>query len=238
MSQNTTAKKSMIQDSYNCEKCKDTGIIYDAKTNTARICECQEKLRYQKMLQTSGISEQFLRIGFKEFETKTEFQKVAKAKAIDYVKNFEQIEKERSNSIAFLGNCGTGKTHLSIAIANNLMAKNIGVLYMPYREVITRIKQVITDEFEYARAMNKYKTARVLLIDDFAKGKTTESDINIMFEIINFRYLNRKPIILSSELLQDDLLDFDEAVGSRLIEMSKGRIVEAKGIENNYRINS
>lgn len=228
----------MIQDSYNCSKCKDTGIIYDAKTNTARICECQEKVRYQKMLQASGISEQFLKIGFKEFKTKTEFQKIAKAQATSYVKNFEQIEKERNNSIAFLGNCGTGKTHLSIAIANNLMAKNIGVLYMPYREVITRIKQVITDEFEYARVMNKYKTARVLLIDDFAKGKTTESDINIMFEIINFRYLNRKPIILSSELLQDDLLDFDEAVGSRLIEMSKGRIIESKGIENNYRINS
>lgn len=237
-SQSTTARQSTIVDSYNCAKCKDTGIIYDAKTNTARICECQEKVRYQKMLHASGISEQFLRIGFKEFETKTEFQKVAKAQAIDYVKNFEQVEKKRNNSIAFLGNCGTGKTHLSIAIANNLMAKNIGVLYMPYREIITRIKQVIINEFEYARVVNKYKTARVLLIDDFAKGKTTESDINIMFEIINFRYLNRKPIILSSELLQDDLLDFDEAVGSRLIEMAKGRIIEAKGIENNYRINN
>lgn len=227
----------MTQGSYNCKKCKDTGVIYNVETNTAKICECQEKVRYQRMLESSGISEQFLKIGFKEFETKTDFQRVAKTEAINYVKGFEQIEKERNNSIAFLGNCGAGKTHLSIAIANNLMAKNIGVLYMPYREVITRIKQVITDEIDYAKAINKYKTARVLLIDDFAKGKTTESDVNIMFEIINFRYLNRKPIILSSELLQDDLLDFDEAVGSRLIEMAKGRILEAKGIENNYRIN-
>lgn len=225
------------QDFYNCIKCKDTGVIYNPKTNTAQICECQEKVRYQKMLESSGISEQFLKIGFKEFETKTNFQKIAKAEAINYVKRFEQIEKERNNSIAFLGNCGAGKTHLSIAIANNLMAKNIGVLYMPYREVVTRIKQVITDEIDYSKAINKYKIARVLLIDDFAKGKTTESDINIMFEIINYRYLNRKPIILSSELLQNDLLDFDEAVGSRLIEMSKGKILEAKGIENNYRIN-
>ena len=89
-----------IQDSYNCAKCRDTGIIYDAETNTARICECQEKVRYQKMLQASGISEQFLKIGFKEFKTKTEFQKIAKAQATSYVKNFEQIEKDRNNSIA------------------------------------------------------------------------------------------------------------------------------------------
>lgn len=67
-------------------------------------------------------------------------------------------------------------------------------------------------------------------------GKTTESDINISFEIINHRYLNSKPIIISSELTQDKLLDFDEAVGSRIIEMCKGRIAEITGIENNYRL--
>lgn len=67
-------------------------------------------------------------------------------------------------------------------------------------------------------------------------GKTTESDINIMFEIINYRYLKNKPIIISSELIQSKLLDFDEAVGSRIIEMCKGRTAEAIGIENNYRL--
>lgn len=219
-----------------CNICNNEGFIYDKSTNSVKICECEERKRYERILKTSGISEQFRRIGFKEFETRTEFQKEAKEKAIDYVKNFKEIEKERNNSIAFLGNCGSGKTHLSIAIANNLMTKNIGVLYMPYRECVTRIKQIITDDVEYNRLLNQYKTARVLLIDDFAKGKTTESDINIMFEIINYRYLNNKPIILSSELIQDGLLDFDEAIGSRIIELCKNRITEARGIENNFRL--
>lgn len=163
-------------------------------------------------------------------------QKTAKDKAVSYVKSFRDIEFDRNNSIAFLGNCGSGKTHLSIAIANNLMAKNIGVLYMPYRNAVTKIKQTVTDEINYNNAIQRYKSARVLLIDDFAKGKVTEADINIMFEIINHRYLNGKPIIISSELLQEDLLKFDEAIGSRIIEMCKGRIVEIRGIENNYRL--
>ena len=210
---------------YECEKCKDTGIIYNAKTNSARICECEERRRYQELLKKSGISKNFQKIGFKEFVAKTQFQKLAKSIAIEYVKIFENIESKRQNSIAFLGNCGAGKTHL-----------NIGVLYMAYREEVTRIKQIITDDEEYAKTMNRYKNARVLLIDDFAKGKTTESDINIMFEIINFRYLNNKPVILSSELIQNQLLDFDEATGSRIIEMCRGRIVEVIGLENNYRL--
>lgn len=222
--------------SYRCYKCKDTGFVKNEETGRYGICECEEQKRYQRMLEKSGISKNFQKIGFKEFKTETTFQNIAKAIAVDYVKNFKDIEEARNNSIAFLGNCGAGKTHLSIAIANNLMSKNIGVLYMPYREIVTRIKQIITDDVEYAKVVNKYKNSRVLLIDDFAKGKTTESDINILFEIINFRYLNNKPIILSSELTQDRLLDFDEATGSRIIEMCRGRIVEAVGIENNYRL--
>lgn len=224
------------QDLYECAKCKDTEMIFDIKTQTAKVCECAERKRYKRILEHSGMAEQFQKIGFKEFQIVTKFQDEAKRMAIDYVKNFEEIEKERNNSIAFLGNCGSGKTHLSIAIANNLMTKNVGVLYMPYREAVTRIKQVITDDIEYNILLNQYKTARVLLIDDFAKGKTTESDINIMFEIVNYRYLNNKPIILSSELMQDRLLDFDEAIGSRIIEMCKRRITEARGIENNFRL--
>ena len=35
----------MTQGSYNCKKCKDTGVIYNVETNTAKICECQEKVR-------------------------------------------------------------------------------------------------------------------------------------------------------------------------------------------------
>lgn len=223
---------------YECDKCKDLEYIIDKKTNTARICECAERKQYQRILQKSGISENFKKISFKEFETKTEWQKNAKSMAIDYAKKFENIEKERNNSIAFLGNCGSGKTHLSIAIANNLMSKNIAVLYMSYRDIVTKIKQIITDDEAYNKELSRYKNARVLLIDDFAKGKTTESDINIMFEIINYRYLNSKAIIISSELTQERLLDFDEAVGSRIIEMCRGRIGEVLGLENNYRLRS
>lgn len=162
-------KKSTIATSYECSKCKDTGIIYDAKTNSARICECEERRRYQKILEKSGISKNFQKIGFKEFETKTQLQKMAKSMAIEYLRSFKDSENERNNSIAFLGNCGAGKTHLSIAIANNLMAKNIGVLYMSYRETVTKIKQLVTDDRAYENAIDKYKNARVLLIDDFAK---------------------------------------------------------------------
>lgn len=166
--------------------------------------------------------------------------------AVNYCRQFETIRNTENNSIAFLGQVGSGKTHLSIAIANVLMKKNIGVRYMQYREDIMRIKQSAMDEEAYAREINKYKTATVLLIDDLFKGAVqknrmgyeyvNEADLRAMFEIINYRYFKKAPFIISSEYGTDKLLEFDEAIGSRIIERCKGHIIELQGAELNYRL--
>jgi len=174
--------------------------------------------------------------------------KAAKDMAMKYCENFEAISDTENNSIAFLGQVGSGKTHLSIAIANHLMAKNIGVRYMQYREDIMRIKQSAIDEEAYNREIGKFKTATVLLIDDLYKGAVqknrmgyqyvNEADLRAMFEIINYRYLKKAPIIVSSEYCTDKLLEFDESIGSRIIHMCRGHIIELEGQELNYRLSS
>lgn len=212
--------------------------IIDDKTNTARPCKCREVKTYKRILENSGISEAFQKRTFKNFITTNKPQQVIDARnmAIRYVKEFDNLKNTKNNSIAFLGQVGSGKTHLSIAIANELMKKNIGVLYMQYREAIIQLKQCIMDEENYNREIDKYKNATVLLIDDLYKGKITDSDRNIMFEIINYRYLKNSPIIVSSELTVDAIIDIDEAIGSRIVEMCKGHIFEFSGQELNYRL--
>jgi DNA replication protein DnaC len=192
-------------------------------------------------MESSGISDSDKSKTVNVYKPKNDKQKQAKALAADYITNFNTIKSEQNNSLAFLGQPGSGKTHLTIAIANALLKQNIGVLYMPYREVVTRIKQLITDEEEYQREMNKYKTAPVLLIDDLFKfatkdGRINESEMRIMFEIINYRYLKRLPILVSSECLIDEMINFDDATGSRIAEMCKGRTVHLIGKELNHRM--
>ena len=116
------------------------------------------------------------------------------------------------------------------------MDRGISVVYMGYRDTLTNIKQNIMDSVYYNKMMNRYKNARVLFVDDLFKGKITDSDINIMFEIINHMYFNNLPIIVSSEYSVGRLMNVDEALGSRLIEMSKGRVVELRGKALNYRM--
>ena len=57
-----------------------------------------------------------------------------------------------------------------------------------------------------------------------------------MFEIVNHRYLKKLPTITSTEKTFEELLEIDEAVGSRFIEMSKAYLVCLVGKKLNYRI--
>ena len=124
---------------------------------------------------------------------------------------------------------------LGFAVSNWIIKNGVPVQYISYRDAITNLKQSIMDKDEYSESINRLKTVDVLFIDDLFKGKYTESDINIMYELINYRYLKRLPVIISTEKTQRQLLEVDEALGSRIIEMCKGFIVEFKE-SGNYRL--
>ena len=220
---------------YKCIKCRDMTFIID--DGVAIPCECRDLRVAEDILKKSGIGKEFRNKRFDNFDFSRNMAVMQGYKsAMEYENQFLDIENTRFNSIMFLGQVGSGKTHLSMAIANELMDRGIGVIYMGYRDAITNIKQNMLDSVYYNRVMNRYKGARVLFIDDLFKGKITESDINIMFELINHRYFNNLPMIIGSECSVGKLLDIDEALGSRLVEMTKGRVVELRGKELNYRI--
>lgn len=223
------------QENYKCNKCRDrTFILVD---NEGIPCECRALREAESILRNSGISEEFSKKTFENFNYSINTLTVnLYTTAKGYAKNFKNFEKDKGNSVLFMGRSGCGKTHLSLSIANYFMQNGIGVVYMNYREDMTSIKQNILDSNMYNRYLNRYKNARVLLIDDLFKGSITASDINIIFEIINYRYFNNKPIIISTEKYKNDLLNIDEAIGSRILEMCEKFNIEVRGNGLNYRI--
>lgn len=227
--------ESFSKKSYKCEKCSDLTFVFDE--DVAIPCECRGVREAESILKQSGISDEFRKKTFDSFDYSRSMDTIEAYKcAVNYYNSFRIKSPSRYYSIMFLGQVGFGKTHLSLAIANKLMEDGVGVVYMGYREAITYIKQHIMDKEVYARVIGRYKRARVLLVDDLFKGSVSSSDVNIMFEIINFRYFNNLPVIVSSEKGVKELLDIDEGIGSRLVEMSKGYLVDVRGKKLNYRI--
>lgn len=224
---------------YECEICKDIGsvMVVENGIEIARQCKCYKLRQARELMERSGISQEFQKKSFDNFDTKHNPQlESAKNQAVKYAGMFAEREHDRQNSIIFSGQVGSGKTHLGTAISGYLMNHGIAVVYMAYRNAVTKIKQHVTDEERYSREVSLYSKARVLYIDDLLKGRLTETDVNIMYEIINYRYMNNLPVIISTEKSLEELLEFDEAVGSRMIEMCRGNIVTLQGKDLNYRL--
>lgn len=212
---------------YKCEKCGDTTWIITEKG--AVPCECQKLREHEVMQAVSDVGLMFQNKNFGNFKVETDVQRVLKEECMEYVKKFIKSNMLDRCSLCICGNVGTGKTHLASAVANNLIAKNIGVVKINYRTFITRMKQRIVDSTAYDKDMDRVTEAEVLFIDDLYKGRITESDANIMYEIINRRYENHRPLILTTEKSIESLLNFDEGIASRIIEMCGGNILSSKG---------
>lgn len=231
----TLEKHSPEQIKYDCPKCEDRGYIFKIQDGyeVAVACECLEKKQSIEKMERSVLTEAFKQRTFKTFIVSNEWQLEAKAKAMDYSKNF----KETKASLMLSGQPGSGKTHIGVATMLRLIENNTGCVYREYISMLTDLKQTSMDEEEYIRSLEKYINPPVLFLDDFLKGEPTIADRKHVYKIINTRYLKSMPMIISTEKSVKEILNWDEAIGSRIIEMCQGNVIEfPRGLENNYRL--
>lgn len=234
-----------IDREYKCDKCKDDGgwteqrdseVSYKGQPIKHEVwvkCGCALQREVERLIKSSSITEEFQKMGFKNYEVegRPSLVKEMRDVAVNYYKAFPSIRKTRENSVSFVGQVGAGKTHLLSAIANGLMNEHrIPVMYFPYVEMMDEISK---DNYEHKNSIiSKAQEVEVLFIDDLFKPvsqkvrdvlvtspRATPFEQTVMQAIVNHRYLNNKPILLSSELSYMELLNVNEALGSRLFEM-------------------
>ena len=222
---------------YDCPKCEDRGYIFKIQDGyeVAVPCSCLEKRQSIEKLALSNLTEVFRQKTINSFNADKEWQIKAKNEVLRYINDF--LKKETNASLILVGNPGSGKTHLGIGTMLELIDNNVGCVYKEYITMLTDLKQTSMDETDYIRTLEKYINPRVLFLDDFLKGQPTEADRKYIYKVINTRYLKGKPMIISTEKSIKEILMFDEAVGSRIVEMAQNNIITfPRGIENNYRL--
>lgn len=238
------------ENQYDCPTCKDKGFLLknipdlDMDGNqkiwpneqpkfieTLFDCSCAKKRQSAHLMKFSEITDEFKSMTFTSFSLDGKHEVIVDAYqcAIDYYKAFDRVRGERCNSISLLGQPGAGKTHLLTALANNLIQKKqVSVLYFPFVEGFNDLKN---DFNLLEEKLTKMKRVGVLFIDDLFKGRDfpTPFQLEQMFAVINYRYLNHMPIMVSSEKTVDELCDIDEALGTRIYQMCKDFTVVIKG---------
>lgn len=159
-----------------------------------------------------------------------------------YVNNFGELGE--NNWLVLLGEPGCGKTHLSMAVSNQLISQDVPVLYFPHAEGMSELKSTFSKNGEDSLEdkLQQMRKVDLLVWDDLFKGRPIPTDWSkeIVFDVLNYRYLNLLPTIISSELVMAQLLAVDNTggIGSRILERGKGHTMVVSGLECNYRISN
>lgn len=233
---------------HQCPTCKDQEgwfqqVVDDENGKTYEVwidCQCYRRRQATQLLASSRITPEFWNKAFTHFQTDGLASCIREAfdAAVEYVQAFDRIRSSEQNSLALLGRSGSGKTHLLMAVANRLNDAGVGVLYFPWVEGFDDLKR----NFDVLpRKIHMLKTADVLFIDDLFKGRErpTPFQLEQLFAVVNYRYLNHLPMLISSERDIDRLCDpevGDEAIGTRIYERCRDYLVIMTG-NVNYRLN-
>lgn len=217
------------EDGYDCPICRNKGHIQYVKDDNGipktwiRDCKCEKTRATIRRMRRSGLKDIIRDYTFEKFQATEPWQQTIKASAMEYAKTMD-------GWFFIGGQSGCGKTHICTAICREALLRGQEVRYMLWRDDISKIKAVVNQADEYAAAIGPYKNAEILYVDDlFKTGKgpdgnaqrPTTGDVNAAFEILNYRYNAKLPTVISSECTISDLLDIDEAVAGRIVELAK-----------------
>lgn len=232
--------RSSIEDADDYEK---DGLIYCGKCHTPKqayieplkrnmpvMCRCKadqvkkeeeqiklikKQTRILELRKQSLLGSKYQDATFDNTETahSTEFAKIH-SRCKKYCEVADEVLKS-GTGIYLFGPNGTGKSRLTACMGNRLMLNNFTVLYTNFAE-ITR-KLIKDDKF-----LNQIAQIDFLFIDDFGTEKVTKGNEDIwmqekVFEVINIRYIEQKPIIFTANYSLKELIE-DRGMAKRSVD--------------------
>lgn len=108
-----------------------------------------------------------------------------------------QFVSEKKN-IVFIGNPGTGKTHLSISIGIKALLKGYKVLFTSVSEMLQTLHFSKADNSFYQK-LRYYLSPDLLILDELGFKKLPNYSVDDFFEVISKRYENGSIIISSNK---------------------------------------
>lgn len=191
---------------YECALCNDSGFV------DTKMCACMRRRMIEASYDSSGMGNLLRRQSFENFEFGYYDYDPLAAKRIrqifrkmkSYAEGFSSATEE---NLVLFGNTGLGKTHLSSALARVVIERGYDVFYVSSIAMIS--------DFEYRRFGNsagedtgtdldRYFDCDLLIIDDLGTEINNHFTTTVLYNLINTRLNRRKPVIINTNLTQDE----------------------------------
>lgn len=218
---------------YTCPHCNDTGYV------DINMCNCFRSLLLIENVKSSGMGKLIDKQSFDNFDfntcpdddSKHQMELILKS-AKAYATNFG---KHIGHNLLLIGKTGTGKTHISTAIAKTVIEKGYYVLYDSAQNIVSAFE---TDTFKKPAesVSEKYLECDLLILDDLGTEFTTQFTVSCLYNLINTRYNRGLSTVISTNLSARELSErYDDRIYSRIVG-ANCTIFEFKGLDR--RLNS
>ncbi len=133
-----------------------------------------------------------------------------------------------AGSLLLTGGHGTGKTCLAAAAANRLMAQGHPVLFTFVPDLLDQLRGGYADDaaLSHDELFEQVKNVPVLILDDIGAHNGTPWAEEKLFQVVNHRYLNGLPTILTSGVPLERL---DGRLQSKLTDPRNALVIDLGG---------
>ena len=217
-----------------CRKAKEKQAALDAEEKRLEAEEKRrredeaKKARVEKQMAHSGMKARFLSRTFANFCTDTPERSRACRISKEYADNFT-AHSANGDGLYIEGTFGTGKTHLAAAIAIQLMEQGRNVIFRTADDLLRDIKATFDENGrEEQKVLARLKECDLLVIDDIGKEMATDWSTAQLYAVINDRYECQKPVIITTNFNEDDLIAVESprGVGEHRIRAILSRLHE------------
>lgn len=192
-----------------------------AEKEQERIAAAKRKAAaWERTLGNAGIPERFKGRTLDTYKPENDKQRTIHAFCRDYAAGFAEVGKS-GRSLLMLGLPGTGKTHLSIGIAIQIMREGHTAVFCTASRMFRSIKDTYSKKSEKTEsdAVAIYTQCDLLIIDEVGVQRGSDYERDTLFDVINERYENLRPtIILSNLTIEEAKAYLGERVFDRLRE--------------------
>ncbi len=117
---------------------------------------------------------------------------------------------ERNESILFIGDNGTGKSHLAQSLALAACQGGYKTLYTTCSDMINDLNAGVYEK-TLDKSMRKYVNPQLLLIDEMGHDRLelqVVKEAHLLFKVIDHRYKNNKSLIFTTNIEEPDWPEF------------------------------
>ncbi len=118
----------------------------------------------------------------------------------------EKFAELQTGWLLLEGGYGCGKTHLAAAIANHSVNHGVPTLFITVPDLLDSLRFAYADpETTFEQRFEEIRNASLLIMDDFGTQNATGWAQEKLFQIINYRYTNKLPTVITTNLMLDQI---------------------------------